>query len=184
MGFFLPINEYFYSMSSQQHKPGPESVVVRNSSDWHQLKTEAKNNTRKRTLQMLHSSHAEELHSMINVFSKGTYAAPHVHWIEKHNNEIIKKGESFIAIEGTGKIILFSPEGKVERVVNLDATEQTMVWIPAGVWHTVVCTSDFFIVFENKTGPWVEGEDKCFHPSFPGEGDPEGEKFVKEWEDL
>lgn len=171
-------------MPNHQTKPGPDAVEVRNKSELIKLKDEAINNVRRRTLQMLHSSHAEELHSMINVFSKGTYAAPHVHWIEKHNNEIIKKGESFIAIEGTGKIILFSPEGKVERVVNLDATEQTMVWIPAGVWHTVVCTSDYFIVFENKTGPWVEGEDKCFHPSFPGEGDPAGEQFVKEWEDL
>lgn len=171
-------------MSNQQQKPSPDAVEVRNNTVLNELKLSAKNNKRKRTLQMLHTSHAEELHSMINVFSKGTYAAPHVHWIEKNDDETIKKGESFIVIEGTGKIILFSPEGVVERVIPLDAEEKTMVWIPAGVWHTIVCTSEFFIVFENKTGPWVEGEDKCFHPAYPGEGDPAGEKFVREWEIL
>ncbi len=177
-------------MSNHHKKPGSEAVVVRNKSELVKLKAEANANVRKRTLQMLHSSHAEELHTMINVFTRGSYAAPHVHWIDDHSPRFkpwagpIKKGESFIAIEGTGKIILFSPEGIVERVIHLDAAEQTMVWIPAGVWHTVVCTSEYFIVFENKTGPWVEGEDKCFHPAFPGEGDPAGVQFVKEWEVL
>jgi cupin fold WbuC family metalloprotein len=165
-------------------KPGPQEVVVNNKNVLQELKNAALQNVRKRTLQMLHSSHAEELHTMINVFTKGSYAAPHVHWIEKEDNAPVKKGESFIVIEGTGKIILFSPEGVVEKVITLDAAEQTMVWIPAGVWHTVVCTSEYFIVFENKTGPWVEGEDKLFHPAFPKEGDPAGEKYVKEWEAM
>ncbi|MBU3714625.1 MAG: cupin fold metalloprotein, WbuC family, partial [Ferruginibacter sp.] len=138
-------------------KPGPQEAVVYNKNVFQELKNAAVQNVRRRTLQMLHSSHAEELHTMINVFTKGTYAAPHVHWIDNHSQplaEPIKKGESFIVMEGKGKIILFNENGSIERVIPLDAKEQTMVWIPAGVWHTVVCTSEFFIVFENKTGPW------------------------------
>lgn len=171
-------------MSQKQEKPNANDVVVKSKVEFSQLKVEAGSNSKKRTLQMLHADHSAELHSMINVFKKGSYAAPHVHWIEKSNDEIIKKGESFVALEGTGKIILFNEKGVVIRVINLNAEEQTMVWIPAGVWHTVVCTSPFFIVFENKTGPWKEGEDKLFHPAFPAEGDPKGEDFVKTWEAL
>lgn len=171
-------------MSQEHKKPNPNEVVVKSTSEFPQLKKAAGSNSKKRTLQMLHASHSAELHSMINVFKKGSYAAPHVHWIEKQNGELIKKGESFVALEGTGKIILFNEKGTITRVITLDAKEQTMVWIPAGVWHTVVCTSPFFIVFENKTGPWKEGEDKLFHPAFPAEGDPKGAEFVKEWEIL
>ena len=171
-------------MSQVNEKPTSKDVIVKSKTAFSHLKEEAGSNIKKRTLQMLHASHSAELHSMINVFKKGSYAAPHMHWIEKQNDEIIKKGESFVALEGTGKILLFNDEGIITRIISLDAEEQTMVWIPAGIWHTVVCTSPFFIVFENKTGPWKEGEDKLFHPAFPAEGDPKCEEFIKEWETL
>ncbi len=171
-------------MSQDPKKPSRQEVIVKTNREFSSLKAEADINFRKRTLQMLHSSHDAELHSMINVFKKGSYAAPHVHWIEKEDGRIIKKGESFLALEGEGKIILFDNEGNVVSVIGMNAKEQTMIWIPAGVWHTVVATSSYLIVFENKTGPWKEGEDKIFHPRFPGEGEAQGSSFVKAWEEI
>ncbi|MDD2799018.1 MAG: WbuC family cupin fold metalloprotein [Bacteroidales bacterium] len=171
-------------MQNQSSKFSSADVVVKTNSEFSHLKAEADVNIRKRTLQTLHSSHEAELHSMINVFTKGSYTAPHVHWVENESDTVIRKGESFIALEGEGKIVLFSETGEIDRVISMNAAEQTMVWIPAGVWHSVVCISPYFIVFENKTGPWKEGEDKLFHPLFPKEGDSSGDAFVKEWESL
>jgi len=171
-------------MKQSNPKATPQEVVVKTNAEFARMKAEASVNVRKRTLQTLHSTHAAELHTMINVFTKGSYTAPHLHWIEKENGDVIRKGESFMALEGQGKIILFSEAGEIERVITMDATEQTMVWIPAGAWHTVVCMSSYFIVFENKTGPWKEGEDKLFHPLYPNEGDAAGAEKVKEWENL
>ena len=89
-----------------------------------------------------------------------------------------------MALEGNGKIILFSEKRDIERVITMDATEQTMVWIPADVWHSVISISPYFIVFENKTGPWKKGEDKRFHPLFPQEKESSGAVKVREWEIL
>lgn len=169
-------------MSQDPIKPEPQDVVVKTNREFAALKPEADANIRKRTLQMLHSSHAAELHSMINVFTRGSYVAPHTHWVEKEDGSVIRKGESFLALEGEGKIILFNEDGVIERVIVMTAKEQTMVWIPAGVWHTVVSMTPYFIVFENKTGPWTEGGDKRFHPGFPAESDPLGSEMVSLWE--
>ncbi|WP_243345394.1 WbuC family cupin fold metalloprotein [Parabacteroides sp. FAFU027] len=171
-------------MSQNLIKPSPRDVIVRSNREFASLKPEADANVRKRTLQMLHSSHAAELHSMINVFTKGSYVCPHIHWVEKADGSLVKKGESFVALEGEGKIVLFDEEGTIERVIVMTDKEQTMVWIPAGVWHTVVSLTPYFIVFENKTGPWTEGGDKRFHPGFPTEGETLGDEIVKLWESL
>lgn len=165
-------------------KSNENEIVVKNASNFEGLIKQALNSPRKRALHMLHSSHEAELHSMINVFTQGSYAAPHTHWIKKSNGEIIKKGESFLALEGRGKIIIFDQKGNLQKTIDLDSEQKTMVWIPSGVWNTILATSPVFIVFENKTGPWREGEDKLFHPEFPAENTPEGEDLVKKWKDL
>jgi len=167
-----------------EKKPEPKDAIVKTNTAFSALKAEADLDIRKRKLQLLHPSNKAELQTMINVFKKGTYVAPHAHWLKKELTQEIKKSESFLALEGTGKVLLFDDAGEIKRVIFMDAKEQTMVWIPAGVWHSVVCTSAYFIVFENKTGPWKEGEDKIFHPHFPNEGDAREQDIVKEWESL
>jgi cupin fold WbuC family metalloprotein len=147
------------------------------------LKNEADLSPRKRTLKKLHTSHDEELHTMINVLKKGTYIRPHKHSIKTHWGEIIKKGESFLALEGEGKIILFDDDGSITETIPMKDTEKSMVWIPANVYHTIVALSDYFIIFENKTGPWKENEDKFFHINFPDENDI-NEHIVEEWRKM
>lgn len=162
-----------------QQPAQPHEVIITNQSVFEDLKNKAKQSPRQRAMLMLHNGHEATLHTMINTFKKGSYVAPHRHWIETPTKEIIQKGESFVALEGEGKIILFDDEGNKVKTIILKASEKTMVWIPAGVCHTVLATTDYFIVYENKTGPWVEGADKQFHPKFPEEGS--GEIMDYEW---
>lgn len=161
-----------------QQPAQPHEVVITNQSVFEDLKTKAGDSSRQRAMLMLHDGHEATLHTMINTFKKGSYVAPHRHWIENESNEIIQKGESFVALEGEGKIILFDDEGNEVKTIILKASEKTMVWIPAGVWHTVLATTDYFIVYENKTGPWIDGADKQFHPKFPEEGSGEALGFI------
>ena len=165
-------------------RPSAKDVVVQTNAIYRALKQAASAHVRKRTLHALHASHDAELHTMINVFERGSYSAPHMHWIDTTSGAAIRKGESFLALEGTGRIVLLDDAGIIDRIVPMGTNEHTMVWIPAGVWHTVVATSPYFIVFENKTGPWNEGEDKRFHPQFPKEGESQGAALVKAWESL
>jgi cupin fold WbuC family metalloprotein len=89
-----------------------------------------------------------------------------------------------MALQGQGKLIFFDDQGNPNRLIKLDSKEQTMVWIPEGVWHTLVATSEYLIVFENKTGPWKEGEDKVFHEAYPLEGEEGTSEVLKKWEQL
>ena len=154
---------------------------VQDKSVFEILKSEANISPRKRTLLKLHASHEEELHSMINVLKKGTYILPHKHVLINSSGKTIKKGESFLALEGKGKIILFKENGEVEKEIFMDSEEKTMVWVSSEQYHTIVAISDYFIIFENKTGPWKEDEDKFFHEKFPTENELY-EQIVRNWE--
>lgn len=160
------------------------SIIYTDNKAFTAFKSAAKQSLRKRHLHLLHTSHAAFLHSMVNTFTKGTYAAPHRHFNYNKKGDLVQKGESFIALEGSGKIISFDDAGNIKEVIHLDAQLQSMCWIPSTVWHTVVPTTEVFIVFENKTGPWEEETDKSFHPNFPKEGADEASSFVLKWEQL
>lgn len=154
---------------------------IENSDAFLLLKNEADKSPRKRALKKLHNSHDEELHTMINVLKKGTYIQPHNHYINLSDGSKIRKGESFLALEGKGKIILFDENGELQKVILMNAEEKTMVWVPAQQYHTIVALTDYFIIFENKTGPWKADEDKCFQSKFPDESI-NCEAIVQLWE--
>lgn len=139
---------------------------------------------RKRHLMRLHPNDNAELHTMINVFCKGSYVQPHRHWVKDERGNIITKGESFVALQGKGRIIQFDDEGEVVGFEDLDAQEQSMLWIPHDCWHTVLAVSSVFVVYENKTGPWEAETDKAFHTAFPAEGDNDAAIYLKAWEQL
>lgn len=157
------------------------SFSIENSGTLLSLKNEADNSPRKRALKKMHSSHAEELHTMINVLKKGTYIQPHNHYINLSDGSKIRKGESFLALEGSGKIILFDDNGEIQKVILMNSEDKTMVWVSARQYHTIVALTDYFIIFENKTGPWKADEDKCFQSKFPDESI-NCEAIVQLWE--
>lgn len=147
------------------------------------LKNEADQSPRKRALKKLHSSHNEELHTMINVLKKGTYIQPHNHYIDLSDGNKVRKGESFMVLEGKGKIILFDDNGEIQKVILMHSEDKTMVWVSAKQFHTIVALTDYFIIFENKTGPWKENEDKYFHTKYPSENE-NFDHVIQLWEKL
>lgn len=152
--------------------------------DFSELIKKARASERKRHLLRLHPNHEAELHTMINVFCKGSYVQPHRHLVKDETGNLITKGESFVALQGKGRIIKFDDDGKILDVANLDAKQQSMLWIPHNCWHTVLALSSIFIVYENKTGPWKAETDKAFHEAFPAEGNPRAVTFLETWEGL
>lgn len=149
-----------------------------------ELKDKAKSSKRKRFLHALHPNHDAPLHTMVNVFCNGTYVPPHRHLVEDENHQMTRKGESFFVLEGKAKLITFTDEGEVLEVFKMDSKKKNMLWLSEDTWHTLVPLTDFFIVFENKTGPWEEATDKAFHPAFPEEGEKESSALIEEWEKL
>lgn len=160
-----------------------KDVVVASNEMFDGLIYGASRSPRKRTLHSMHNSDNSKLHSMVSAISQDSYVRPHRHWVQA-SNKLIDKGESFIVLQGHGKLIFFKDNGEPDRLIKLDSREQTMVWIPEGVWHTLVATSDNLIVFENKTGPWKEGEDKVFHDLYPEENQPGTDEIVSKWHSL
>lgn len=152
--------------------------------DFSELIEKAKASERKRHLLRLHPNHEAELHTMINVFCKGSYVQPHRHLVTDEAGKPTTKGESFVALQGKGRIIQFDDDGKILDVADLDAEQQSMLWIPHHCWHTVLALTPIFIVYENKTGPWKAETDKAFHKAFPAEGEREAEAYLETWEGL
>ena len=148
------------------------------------LKIKAKASQRKRFLYSLHPNHEAYLHTMINVFCKGTYVAPHRHFVKDENHQITKKGESFYVLEGKAKLITFTENGDVLEVYEMDAIQNQMLWLSEEIWHTIVPITEFFVVYENKTGPWKASTDKAFHTAFPKEGEEGIDRLIEEWERL
>ena len=159
-------------------------LVTYSKSVFSELIAEAQKSKRNRHLLKLHPNHEAELHSMINVFCRGSYVQPHRHWIIDEAGKTTTKGESFLALQGKGRIIQFDDEANIVAVANLDADEQSMLWIPHDCWHTVLALSPIFIVFENKTGPWKAETDKAFHTHFPNEEADHTSDLIKKWEAL
>jgi len=168
---------------NKSESSNPKNIITRNNASLSTLIKKAKDSSRKRVLDCMHVSLDSKLHSMINVISKGSYVTPHKHWIET-KNKVINKGESFLTLRGEGKLLFFNDAGEMIKIIRLNEKEQTMVWIPENIWHSLIATSEYLITFENKTGPWEEGKDKIFHPSFPEEGKKDTDKIVREWEAL
>lgn len=158
--------------------------VTSSKNDFDALIKQAETSKRKRHLLQLHPTHEAELHSMINVFCKGSYVQPHRHLVIDKIGKKTSKGESFVALKGKGRIIQFNDKGNIIGFEDLEAEQQSMLWIPHYCWHTVLALSPIFIVFENKTGPWQAATDKAFHPCFPNENGVDYEKFILNWENL
>lgn len=161
-----------------------KAFVKASTLDFEHLIEQAKTSPRKRQLMQLHPNHEAELHTMINVFCKGSYVQPHRHLVEDEAGKLTTKGESFVALQGKGRIIQFDDDGKIIDVADLDAKQQSMLWIPHYCWHTVLALTPVFIVYENKTGPWKAETDKVFHPAFPAEGENSCNDFLSSWEKI
>ncbi len=148
-----------------------------------ELIASAKASKRKRAMYCLHESNDSMLHTMINVICKDSYICPHKHWIQGGSWDI-KKGESYLIIEWRWKLLFFDDLGSITETINIDSSQNTMALVPEGVWHSILSLSEYIVIYENKTWPWVEWKDKQFHSKFPLEWEQWVEWFLQEWYKL
>jgi len=108
---------------------------------------------------------------MVIAFCRETYNRPH-----RHRN----KTESFHVIEGNLLIVFFDDQGKVQRRIKMGPNRdgQTFLYrLSSSLWHTVVPLSEFVIIHETTTGPFIKDETE-FAAWGPEDGDKAG---IAQW---
>lgn len=124
---------------------GPIVTVTRRMID--QLEAVAAAQPLKRARLCAHRSSEDPLHEMLIVLARGTYIRPHRHF---------GKSESFHVIEGTCNLVLFDDMGDIQRVISLGTYESGKIFfyrLSEAMYHTVLVTSERFIIHETTNGP-------------------------------
>ncbi|MEK0192464.1 WbuC family cupin fold metalloprotein [Microcoleus anatoxicus] len=132
-----------------------------------QLKQAAIEAPLKRSRICLHQDHSDQVQEMVIAFCKDSYIRPHRH---------LKKSESFHVIEGSLIVVFFDDNGEITRRVEMSSqgSRQTFIYrLSSSLWHTVVPRSEFVILHETTTGPFIKGDTEF--PSWaPEDGDTQG----------
>lgn len=135
------MNEVFYNKDD----------VASVGEDWIQfLKRRAQQSPMRRSRLCLHRSPADVVQEMIIVMCKDVLFRPHRHRA---------KTESFHMIEGLLDVVLFSDDGLPEqsiRMAPLGAGITFCYRLCVPQFHAVLPLSDFVIMHETTTGPWVQ----------------------------
>ncbi|GBF51359.1 cupin fold metalloprotein, WbuC family [Leptospira ryugenii] len=114
----------------------------------------------------------------LNVLTKDTFIAVHRHLLDP-------KPETFVILQGKVGFLIFNEDGSIKEKHCLSSEGPVVgIDIQAGVWHNLICLSNYAICFEGKSGPYDPNIDKEFHPSYPNEGDPDQDIQLKQWKDL
>ena len=128
---------------------------------------------RRRIILPLHTRSAEACQRMLNVVQPGSYIRPHRHADPP-------KSETVVVLRGALTYVAFHPDGSLDRRVELAAgSARVGVDTRPGVYHTFFATEPDTVVFEAKTGPYVEAEDKEVATWAPAAGSPEADAYLK-----
>ena len=101
----------------------------------------------------LHADEADAVQEMIIAMSRSTVVSPHYHAVRQ---------ESYHAIEGLARLVLFSDAGRIVESILLGGLAEVgdsvlCCRIPVNVVHTLVPETDFFVFQETAAGPFEEG---------------------------
>jgi cupin fold WbuC family metalloprotein len=120
---------------------------------------------RRRVIQPFHKVASDPLHRMLNAVQPDSYIRPHRHLDPP-------KAEAWIVLRGRLVFFTFDEQGAVTRSVELAANSPAFgVDLSPGVFHTFVALEPDTVIFEVKTGPYVESTDKAFATWAPAEGE-------------
>ncbi len=131
-----------------------QEIIEINRAQLEDLKRAAAASPLKRARLCLHHSHDDKVQEMVIAFCRGTYNRPH-----RHRN----KTESFHVIEGNLVVVFFDNLGHVTGRIKLGpGTEgQTFLYrLSSDLWHTVVPLSEFVIIHETTSGPFIKEENE------------------------
>lgn len=136
------------------------------------LKREATSNAVKRARVCAHPEPQADQHDMLIASHRDTYVAPHRH---------LSKSESFIIVEGTATLLLFSEDGRdVERVpMGAAGSGRPFFYrMPARQYHSLAFESEVLVFAESTKGPFVKADMETA-PWAPGPADSEaGRAFI------
>ncbi len=125
---------------------GPIAAV--GPTDINALKAAVKTSAKRRARINAHPDGEDALHEMIIAIDATSYIRPH-----KHPG----KSEAFHIVEGEVDIVVFTDDGKIDRVVELGAPggERPFYYrMSNAFFHTLIIRSDLLIVHEITNGPF------------------------------
>lgn len=91
----------------------------------------------------LHTNSSDKLQTMVLFLPKGGGYALHMH---------PEKSESYQIIQG--KVSL----GDINGGQSLLSSENHLVYMPAGTWHSITAIDGYAIFTENRQGPFTKGD--------------------------
>jgi cupin fold WbuC family metalloprotein len=128
---------------------------------------------RRRVIQPFHRSAADPLHRMLNAVQPDSYVRPHRHLDPP-------KAEAWIVLQGALVFFTFEDDGAVRDSVRLSASGENFgVDLAPGIYHGFVALEPDTVIYEVKTGPYSEQDDKSFAPWAPLEGQPQAAAYMQ-----
>jgi len=141
---------------------GPDDIA--------ELKRLASQTPRRRCRICFHGAPDAKLHEMLIVHENGAWVRPHKH---------VEKDESLHVVEGAARLVSFSEDGKIDKVVNVGDDGALYCRIPEGVYHTLLIDSDWFVFHETTLGPF-ERSRTVFAPWAPDDDGDSVALFINE----
>lgn len=144
-----------------------EEIIEVGQEQLDQLKRAAMRDPQRRARLCLHHDHSDKVQEMVIAFYQGSYVRPHRH---------INKSESFHVIEGLLAVVFFDDKGQVTRRLKMGPCSNggTFLYrLSSSLWHTVMPLSEFVVIHETTTGPFIREETE-FAPWGPDEADVDG----------
>lgn len=119
-----------------------------------------------------HNFHRDEdvVQRMLNAIEPGSYVRPHRHFDPP-------KTETFLVLRGKLAVLIFDEQGKPLDILRLDERVKG-IDIKPGVWHSIVALEPGTVIFEVKTGPYIQATDKDFATWAPAENTAEAPVYL------
>lgn len=133
---------------------------------------------RRRVIQPFHKAASDPLHRMLNAVQPDSYIRPHRHLDPP-------KSEAWIVLRGHLVFFTFDEAGEITQSIELAHNGPRFgVDLSPGVFHTFAVLEPDTVIFEVKTGPYVETTDKAFASWAPPEGDPQVPAYMQRLLDV
>ncbi len=138
-----------------------------------ELAAEAAASPRRRKNRNFHRANEDQAHRLLNALEPDSYVVPHRHLDPA-------KDEAIVALRGRFGLVLFNPDGSVNRSAELAPDGAVVgVDIPHGTFHTVVALVPGSVFFEAKAGPYAALTEAERAPWAPAEGTREAESYLE-----
>lgn len=114
-----------------------------------QLTAKARTAPRLRMNHNFHPANESHCHRLLNAIEPTSYIRPH-----RHLND--EKDETFVLLRGRLGVVEFDDQGNPTTTTVLQAgSDECIVTICHGVWHTAISLEPGTIFFEAKAGPYL-----------------------------